>query len=107
MKSKGNTKLPFGLCEKYGIILKPEATPRDAWDALKKWEGLTPAKVYKALEQIKAKRNATANKIAVKKQAKPLVMKKVNTSLISKENLTKAKKLLKILEELIKWGIIL
>ena len=29
------TKLPFGLCKKYGIDLPDDATPRDAWDALK------------------------------------------------------------------------
>ena len=29
------TKLPFGLCKKYGIDLPDDATPRDAWNALK------------------------------------------------------------------------
>lgn len=31
----GNTGLPFGLCKKYGISLPNNATPRDAWSALK------------------------------------------------------------------------
>ena len=30
-----NTGLPFGLCKKYGISLPNNATPRDAWNALK------------------------------------------------------------------------
>ena len=28
--------MPFGLCEKYHISLPDNATPRDAWEALKK-----------------------------------------------------------------------
>ena len=31
-----NNKLPFGLCEKYRIKLPDGATPKDAWEALKK-----------------------------------------------------------------------
>ena len=34
-QSHGNTGLPFGLCKKYGISLPQNATPRQAWDALK------------------------------------------------------------------------
>lgn len=34
-QSHGNTGLPFGLCKKYGISLSQNATPRQAWDALK------------------------------------------------------------------------
>lgn len=34
-KKRGNTGLPFGLCAKYGISLPENATPREAWDALK------------------------------------------------------------------------
>lgn len=29
-----NTRLPFGLCKRFGIDLPDGATPRDAWDAL-------------------------------------------------------------------------
>ena len=46
----GNLGLPFGLCAKYGISLPSGATPRDAWNALKEHTGLTPDKVYSALE---------------------------------------------------------
>jgi hypothetical protein len=31
-----NNRLPFGLCKKYGIKLPTNATPKDAWEALKK-----------------------------------------------------------------------
>lgn len=34
-KTHGNTGLPFGLCAKYGIVLPRNATPREAWNALK------------------------------------------------------------------------
>lgn len=34
-ESEGNTRLPFGLCKRYGINLPNKATPRDAWNALK------------------------------------------------------------------------
>lgn len=34
-ENHGNTGLPFGLCKKHGIALPDNATPRDAWEALK------------------------------------------------------------------------
>lgn len=36
-----NNKLPFGLCKKFNIDLPSNATPKDAWEALKK-RGITP-----------------------------------------------------------------
>lgn len=58
-QSRGNTGLPFGLCAKYGIRLPRNATPRDAWNALKDRTGLTPEQVYKVLrEKERAKRDA-------------------------------------------------
>ena len=58
-QSRGNMGLPFGLCAKYGIRLQRNATPRDAWNALKDRTGLTPEQVYKALrEKEQAKRDA-------------------------------------------------
>lgn len=36
-----NLGLPFGLCKKYGIALPANATPRDAWNALKN-RGVNP-----------------------------------------------------------------
>nr|DAO90250.1 MAG TPA: hypothetical protein [Caudoviricetes sp.] len=41
-KSSGNIGLPFGLCEKYGIKLPENATPRVAWDMLKEKRGIEP-----------------------------------------------------------------
>lgn len=37
----GNTKLPYGLCHRYGISIEKGWTPRDAWDALAE-KGVTP-----------------------------------------------------------------
>lgn len=49
--SSGNTRLPFGLCEKYNISLPKNATPRMAWDALKDKTGMTPEDFYRDLQQ--------------------------------------------------------
>ena len=38
-------RLPFGLCKKYGIALPNNATPRDAWNALK-GIGIVPEEEY-------------------------------------------------------------
>ena len=51
MKKGGNIGLPFGLCEKYGIQLPPNARPRDAWEALKNKTGMSPEDFYKDLRQ--------------------------------------------------------
>lgn len=45
----GNTRLPFGLCKKYGIEVGESWTPRDAWDALA-GKGITPGEIYKKLK---------------------------------------------------------
>lgn len=47
----GNTRLPFGLCQRYGISLPRNATPRDAWDALKGKTGLSPQDFYDSLKR--------------------------------------------------------
>lgn len=44
----GNTKLPFGLCMRYGIEVGADWTPRDAWDALK-GKGITPDSAFEHL----------------------------------------------------------
>ncbi len=57
---KGNTGLPFGLCKKYGVSLPSNATPYDAWEALKKRTGMSPQDFYDKLEQEqKEKKNQT------------------------------------------------
>ena len=50
-KKGGNIGLPFGLCAKYGIYLPQNATPRDAWDALKDKTGMTPEDFYRDLRK--------------------------------------------------------
>ncbi len=35
-EDNGNTRLPFGLCGRYGIPIGKDWTPRDAWEALRK-----------------------------------------------------------------------
>ena len=46
----GNTKLPFGLCQREGIRVNPKWTPRDAWDALAK-KGYDVGAVYRELKE--------------------------------------------------------
>lgn len=63
-QSRGNTRLPFGLCQKYGIALPKDATPRDAWDALA-GRGITPQQVFDNLQQKKAQsQNPSAHNYA-------------------------------------------
>ena len=52
--SHGNTKLPFGLCQRYGIEIGKDWTPKDAWDALA-GKGVTPGEAYKSLSGTKVK----------------------------------------------------
>ena len=46
----GNTKIPFGLCQREGISIKKGWTPQDAWNALEK-KGYKPGDVYKELKE--------------------------------------------------------
>lgn len=46
----GNTKIPFGLCQREGIKVDPNWTPRDAWDALA-GKGYSAGDVYKELKE--------------------------------------------------------
>ena len=41
----GNTRLPFGLCQRHGIEVGKDWTPRDAWNALEE-KGVKPSDVY-------------------------------------------------------------
>lgn len=61
--SRGNIGLPFGLCKKFGIPLPDKATPRDAWEALKRRTGLTPEQVYRKLKDQENKKRKEAEKI--------------------------------------------
>ena len=46
----GNTKIPFGLCEREGIEIQKGWTPSDAWEALK-GKGYSPSEVYENLKK--------------------------------------------------------
>ena len=46
----GNTRLPFGLCEREGIKIDPSWTPRDAWAALEK-KGYNVSETYNELKE--------------------------------------------------------
>ena len=68
----GNTRLPFGLCQRYGIDVDSSWSPRDAWDALAE-KGITPEAEF-------AKRNGGASFIRTRSGAtyKNLSATKVN-----------------------------
>lgn len=46
----GNTKIPFGLCQREGIQIDPKWTPKDAWDALA-GKGYSAGEVYEELKK--------------------------------------------------------
>ena len=46
----GNTKIPYGLCQREGIEVKAGWTPKDAWDALAD-KGYSASEVYKELKE--------------------------------------------------------
>lgn len=46
----GNTKIPFGLCQREGIEVKPGWTPQDAWNALE-GKGYSAGESYKELKE--------------------------------------------------------
>lgn len=48
-EDNGNTRLPFGLCGRYGIPIGKDWTPRDAWEALRKKTGITPEQAYQMM----------------------------------------------------------
>lgn len=46
----GNTRLPFGLCQRFGIEIGKDWTPKDAWDALA-GKGITADGAYERLKK--------------------------------------------------------
>ena len=46
----GNTRIPYGLCQREGIKIQPNWTPKDAWDALA-GKGYSASDVYKELRE--------------------------------------------------------
>lgn len=60
----GNTKIPFGLCEREGIKVDPKWTPRDAWEALE-GKGYNAGESYAELRKtgkISGEKKAAAKK---------------------------------------------
>ena len=49
-RGHGNTKLPFGLCQREGIKVDPKWTPSDAWNALE-GKGYSAKDTYKELKE--------------------------------------------------------
>lgn len=49
-KGHGNTKIPFGLCQREGIKIESGWGPKDAWDALA-GKGYSAGEVYKELKE--------------------------------------------------------
>lgn len=66
----GNTKLPYGLCRKYGIEVQNGWTPREAWEALE-GKGVSPKEEYRKLkEKQKASETKAAQAVARHEAAK-------------------------------------
>ena len=77
-KHHGNTKIPFGLCQREGIDVQPGWTPRDAWKALE-GKGYSVSEVYKELK--KTGKAPTKSGLSEKPvQMSPEEAKKVSTS---------------------------
>lgn len=55
-KKHNSMSLAFGLCMKHGIKIKPEWTPRDAWNALYRAKKITPEQAYAEHGEKSAKR---------------------------------------------------
>ena len=53
-ENHGNTKLPFGLCEREGIEVGEDWTPKDAWEALE-GKGYSASEEYKELSKTEKK----------------------------------------------------
>lgn len=77
--------LPYGLCAKYGIYLSSNATPTDAWNALK-GVGIKPSDVYKDLQE--------DGKVDIKPTGEKVVESKSKTKKLLKEGQPKKAKTL-------------
>lgn len=63
----GNTRIPFGLCQREGIQIGKDWTPKDAWDALA-GKGYTAGDVYTELKK--------TGKVAPRETEEPVKMTK-------------------------------
>jgi len=83
----GNTRLPFGLCKRFGIEVDPSWQPRDAWDALA-GKGITPSEAYRRLgrgedpgvSEKSGESKKTPKKTTIEKNGKTMNLKAGHTS---------------------------
>lgn len=81
----GNTKIPFGLCQREGIEINPKWTPKDAWDALA-GKGYSASDVYKELRETgKVAPKESKPKTLTKKDAENEIKKLVGDGSYSDE----------------------
>ena len=64
----GNTRLPFGLCKRFGIGIEASWTPKDAWNALS-GKGITPSGAYERLKRGEDPGKADKNSVKGTKKA--------------------------------------
>ena len=69
----GNTRIPYGLCQREGIAIKEGWTPKDAWNALE-GKGYSASSVYKQLKKtgkVGGKPEGTETSSETKKAKRP------------------------------------
>ncbi len=72
--SHGNTRIPFGLCQREGIRIEAGWTPEDAWNALE-GKGYKPGEVYSELKET----GKVPSKSAVKAEKPKMDMKQAES----------------------------
>lgn len=80
----GNTKIPFGLCQREGIEIQPGWTPKDAWEALED-KGYNPGEVYKNLKATGKAGNSGGKAESTTTVAKPTKMSVKEANKVSRE----------------------
>lgn len=89
----GNTKIPFGLCQREGIDIQPGWTPKDAWEALE-GKGYNPGEVYKGLKETGKANKAGKSATSGTKAGKPVRMSTEEATKVSSEYSNARKKFL-------------
>ena len=91
----GNTKIPYGLCQREGIRVQPNWTPKDAWDALA-GKGYSAGDVYRELKatgKIGAKKSETVKSNSLKEQIEEIkALSKKKKGVYTPEEISKAGK---------------
>lgn len=80
----GNTKIPFGLCQREGIEIQPGWTPQDAWEALE-GKGYNPGEVYKGLKETGKANKAGKGAASGTQAGKPVKMSAEEASKVSSD----------------------